>query len=457
MRANNSALLAAALLALLAAPLQAQNKGLRPSSGAALLRQAELCNALAKTASRILPELHRAYLRDAARFGKKAALVEARAREYLARAEPSSAMLKAAAAACRRAGESERATRIETWAADPARIKPAAAAEFVEVGRDRIGQREVIQRLRFDDPSLAARQARSLAEAALAAGLEGPAKIRALALAGKLTEAKSAAMLAKSPAEAVEAGRLAALDCDAPAAEAHWAKAIAADPSLAAAVAAARAATNIGLIAALPKLEAELAKRRAAAGMGVVGLRRHRDKNRDLLWSLALLRAAAGRGSERAGVDALSALEIAESQFPAGARGELFQHPDPRFPVILGDLYIQAHRYREALSYVYDMEALPARLPLAAAVREALLALSAMEALGADDAKLSEGQGSAPEQVHYGALVQAQEPRQAPGTPGAPARSSEPRAAPSSGGQSAWLIIGVGLLLLACAGWAMRS
>lgn len=322
------------------------------------------------------------------------------------------------------------------------------------VGVTVINQRRLEDRLSFYDPLRIRLKLQVQARQALAdARLGALDRAWILASMGRLDDALEAARRASGPKAQMAQAWIHGKASRPEAAAESWRAALAADPGLAAAVLRQRALLGIGLERALAETEALLTRRRESSGEGSVGLRRFRGQNRALLWSLALLRARSGRPA-RAGLDARAALEIAEDQFPAGRRGDWSAHEDPRFPFLLGELYVQAHRYRDALSYLYDPEAVLERYPEAALVRAALVGLSAMEAVGTDDARAAEGPGEAAgddallgpgSREDYRSLIREEGSLEGEGQ----GRGAEP--------SRALILIGVGVALLGLAAWKLRS
>lgn len=441
------------------------------------LREAEALDALADSAGRQLATLYRRVAERADRFGAKAGTAralarwfEARAHASLGRDEEARVALEAAAQALFTAGDSEGAEACRARAgfppASPAsaelgglpagsiaqamgglkrRLAALAATRGIEsggmsadkarlaalrargdepdarlvIGRTKVGDREVEDALRFDDAMRFRVAATLAARIAMASAPEGPERDRAAALA------KGPAAAAKSPAVT--------------------------DPALPPATAAILARARAGEVSSadVELVRAALEKAREASGPGTVGRRRFRAKHGGELWALAVVQAAAGRGGGQEGRQALAALGVAEEVFRAGARGDVFAHPDPRFPFELADLYLQAHRYRDALSYLYDADAILARYPEATALRHATTERDLLETLGTRDGKLAareSGPGESSPMSSGGDGL-----RLAGGSLGA----APPK--PRSGGSAAWWVVGGGVLLLALAGWSARK
>ncbi|MDF1660583.1 MAG: hypothetical protein P1V97_02340 [Planctomycetota bacterium] len=322
------------------------------------------------------------------------------------------------------------------------------------VGETDLGSRKTEETIVFWDPIRARVRVWSFALKAISSkSLDKLEEIEALRLSGKNKAAWTLAKEQSGNKAKVLKGALQWRKGEKDEAKASWAAALEEDPSLLANILRRRAllgAVDEGLV---QEIEAKLKTLKDEAGKGTVGLKRHLAKNRDLLWSLALLRRAVSRGTKRAGRDALAALSIAERQFPAGARGELYQHEDPRFPFVLGDLYITAHRFGDALSYVYDPGAVIREFPEAAATRKTIQELQLMEALTTDDAQLElDGQEEQNESSNifqdYGELIEDTDVEKEKA-------NKLPRFAPDSS-YAAYIVLAVGLLLVVFAGLKLR-
>lgn len=329
------------------------------------------------------------------------------------------------------------------------------------VGRSQVAGREVLETLAFNDALRWRLASQAWARRALKEqGLSAEHRAQALILAERWSEAEALLSKAESgPSEALSdtqrlvlKGQLSALKGSREDAQEPWTKAQAAGDEALARV------TRLRALVALPSeglgsvVKDRLKALREQAGRGPVGLRRHLKEDAPLLWASALYQARLARGTANEGVMALQALETAESQFPAGERGELFKHRDPRFAFLLGELYIQAHRYREALSYVYDPEALLSAFPEAMGLRRALQDLSLLESLNTDDEAVmtAESQG--------GALPVAEDSMD-PADSGNEGEPVTPEAGPDKGPSSLKgpIVVAVGLLLLGLSAWRMAK
>jgi hypothetical protein len=469
-------------------------------SGRDSLRKAEAYDALSETSIRVLTKLYQQYLSGADRFAAHRDEVRASSQFFLGRCYLAQSRLEESRRAFEQAeaGFTKMAARdwvkacqqsiqgLKTRPVDMIRVYQAtesltklsgllrqrdqATLRFlstgdgdgsaqqaqkpdlaIAVGETIIGARKVIERLSFWDPIRPRLKTWILATRALKhKELQESEQVRALWLSGKAKAAYERVVKLSEAKSQVLKGALEWRLGKREQAMITWSQALARDEALRAAILRFRALLRARADAVLGDTEQRLRELKEQAGKGTVGLKRHLAKNKSLLWSLALLRMSASRGSNREGRDALSALVIAEKQFPAGARGELYKHEDPRFPFVLGDLYIAAHRYRDALSYIYDPEAVIAQFPEAVAVRKALQELQLIEALTTNDAQLEATRQAETEETFtfhdYGDLFEASD-----------GASNKVSSAPPGSSWPAVMVIAAGLLLVAFAALKLRK
>lgn len=482
---------------------QAQDSDDEPEA-TVLLRKAEAYESLARTNLSVLRNLYQRYLAGADRFGDKAGHARAFSQFFLGRcylADSSGDRAKKAFEASRKAFQAldqkdwvsaidktleglnqkrylraiysstnglKSDSRAEALRArDELVVKIFEGKDIPEansgdgkpdyelvVGETDFGDRKTEETLVFWDPIRARVRVWAFAARALKKeDLETLAKVEALWLSGQNKAAWTLIEKEKSPRAKLLIGALQWRQGKRKEGLASWDEALKEEKSLLPELLRRRAllgAVDETLVSEIEEMLKELKKK---AGKGTVGLRRHLAENGDLLWSLALMRRALSRGTKRAGRDALAALSIAERQFPAGARGEIYKHKDPRFPFVLGDLYITAHRFGDALSYIYDPQAVIADFPEAAATRKAIQELQLMEALTTNDAELeldSEKEAGQSDVLFedYGALLEDEDAGKAP-------EQKEARVAPNSS-LAAYFVLAAGLVLVAFAGLKLR-
>jgi hypothetical protein len=464
------------------------------------LRLAESYDALSQTSFRVLSQVYRHYLKGASRFGPKQAEVEVMCHFFLARCylivgqnKLCKSALQSAIKACPKTKDNglltvcQAALRSEKnglfqftgfykstnslldssfaklkkrdaafisflSGTDPINEKDCPPDFVLKVGETLVGSRKVIETLSFWDPMRSRLAVWGHARKALRhSGITDLQKTRGLMLSGKLKDALEVAKTLKSsPGQALYGALLWRLGKNTEA-QKLWQNLIAKDERSRAIVLRLRAIFHAKADAVLADTEKRLRQLKAKSGKGTVGLKRHLHKNRAMLWSLALLRQEARRGSSFEGRDALLALKIAEKQFPAGARGELYKHEDPRFPFVIGELYIAAHRYREALSYIYDPSAVIAQFPEAIAVRKGLQELSLIESLGTNDAELEAGQ----DRENSESTVSFQDYSELLESDSVDSKNSGPGKDPGSS-VPAYLVMAAGLFIVALAAMKLR-
>lgn len=482
------------------APTQAQDGEL--TAGQKLLRKAEAYESLSRTNLQVLTRLYQRYLLGAKRFGEKAGHARAFSQFFLGRcylADSSGDRAQKAFEGSREAFEKlgkkdwvavidatlaglEKKKDLKAVYGATATLKADAATQLkardqllveflgqkalpesteddrnpdyeLVVGETDLGTRKTEETLVFWDPIRARVRVWNFASQAIASKtLKKLEEANALRLSGKSKAAWGLIKDKESARAKILIGALQWRMGEKDEAKATWAAALEEEISLRPEILRERALLGAVDQALVQEIEAKLKTLKSQAGKGTVGLKRHLAKNRDLLWSLALLRRAVSRGTKRAGRDALAALSIAERQFPAGARGELYQHEDPRFPFVLGDLYITAHRFGAALSYVYDPGAVIAEFPEAAATRKTIQELQLMEALTTDDAQLEidsqdDEDGSSNLFQDYGELLEDNDSNEE--------EVKLPRFAPDTS-YAAYIVLAVGLLLVVFAGVKLR-
>lgn len=488
------------LFPLLGTSAQDQKKS---AAGRALLRKSEAYESLSRTNVAVLTRLYQRYLLGAKRFGEKAEHAKAFSQFFLGRCY----LADSSGGRARKAFQGARETFVKldkkNWVAaidstlaalkekrdlkavygateglkdDASTARLIARDQLVVsflsgkdltdataedrlpdfelvVGETDLGSRKTEETLVFWDPIRARVQVWNFALKAIRSkSLETLEEVEALRLCGKNKAAWKLVEAQTTQKAKVLKGALQWRKGEKDEARASWDAALEDESGLLAEVLRQRALLGAVDEELVGTIEAKLKTLKDQAGKGTVGLKRHLAKNRDLLWSLALLRRSVSRGTKQAGRAALAALSIAERQFPAGARGELYQHKDPRFPFVLGDLYITAHRFGDALSYVYDPGAVILEYPEAAATRKTIQELQLMEALTTDDAQLElDSQKETDESrtlfQDYGELLEDTETKEE--------KVKLPRFAPDSS-YAAYIVLAVGLLLVAFAGLKLR-